>query len=168
MKYVSFLLISVLFSCGGITEEVVQQMRVQVANNETQLDKFDSWQPVGQTVVLISTTDTCNISALFNAEASGANATLTFGSPLKTTYSFQVRILIDDVVASPESAVFINSDVIAFGGYSSHSFMATLNNVKPGAHAIRVEWKMKDPGISLLSNAHLGNRTLTVWTTHVQ
>ncbi len=163
-------ILSVLFiiiGCDGdgFRKEIVNQMQINVANNEIQLDIINNWEPVGQTFVIMTTTDNSTLTCLFVAEAIGATA---ISGPydshiLPYTQPLEVRILVDNEIADPKQASFTPPVVSAYlDHYSSHSFLAIKRNVPPGSHKILVEWNrpVNDPE---LSNPRMRNRTLTVF-----
>lgn len=158
--FIIFATLILTISCNsGQNTETVKQMVVQVANNETHLDVINEWKIVGQTLVVLSISETSTLNCLFNAEAIGAKRKV--GSDWLEP--FEVRILVDDEVASPSSASFPPSVLPAIY-FSSHSFLATMRNVSSGSHTITVEWRqtIDQP---LEKNARMRNRTLTVWQT---
>ena len=156
---------------GGLRKYVVNQMFVSAQSDQIQIsvDELDSWNPVGNTFVLMNTTVTSDLNCLFIAEVSG------FGSLLfepDAILPLQVRILVDDEVAFPARASFTHDyrpveNEAPIGHMSSHSFLAVMRDVPPGIHTILVQWK----GAAVINPVvgdrlpRMGSRTLTVWQT---
>ena len=156
---------------GGLRKYVVNQMFVSAQSSQIQIsvEELDSWNPVGNTFVLMNTTVTSDLNCLFIAEATG------FGSLVlepDAILPLEVRILVDDEVAFPASASFTHDyrPVEADGpkGHmSSHSFLAVMKDVPPGIHTILVQWnaKVAPPTFESDRLPRMGSRTLTVWQT---
>jgi len=135
----------------------VNQMYTAEWGTSTELDEANVWKTL-QTFVVVSTADTCTLTALFVAECHGAktlhveplgaqvNVHDIVGAPVS------VRILIDDQVASPPEAIATSHFLPA-----THSFLASKRGAMPGTHTITVQWRSSRVG------AIMGARTLTVW-----
>jgi len=164
-----FLILVTMFfiSCNGIKREIVEQMKVQEANNEIQIDVFNQWKPVGQTMVLISTSETSTLNCLFTSEVIGAIdvAGITHNQILPYIRPLEIRILVDDEVSSPGATSFVPAAVWAYPDYfSSQSIMVTCRNIPAGSHTVRVEWRQPIDKPAR-KNPRMRNRTLAVWQT---
>lgn len=165
-------LIVILTGCangnGGLRKYVVSQMQVSTQSSQIRLFEQGSWEPVGNTFVLINTSETSDLNCLFVAEAVGATAfSGTQSNPIFNVLPIEVRILVDDEIAFPNAASFVPAyrsvDVTTF--LSSHSFLAVMRDVPPGAHSILVQWRAADINFPVEQLPRMGSRTLTVWQT---
>lgn len=172
----SFLLLTFLLvmltgcadSNGGLKKYVVNQMLVSTQSSPIKLFEQNSWEPVGITFVLINTSETSDLNCLFVAEAVGNTAfSGTESNPIFNVLPLEVRILIDDEIAFPNSASFVPAYRLVGGStfLSSHSFLAVMKDVPAGAHSILVEWRATGTNFPVEELPRMGSRTLTVWQT---
>jgi len=88
------------------------------------------------------------------AAAANSNLEITFSGEVSTSSGKRmfVRALVDGQPASPSDVVF------AIGGFTgTRSFTFTKENLKAGAHTIKIQWLIDSGG-----TAFIGDRTLTL------
>ena len=159
--YIGLPLILTLFHCTP-SNELVNQMKISETEGEINLQNINEWEEMGLPVIVMSTSDTSNITALFVAEASG-NARIAQPTGLTVRSIIQVRIVINDEIASPSQTSFMPlADFTNSPIGSSLSFMAVLRKVPPGTVEVRVQWKAL---LSVDNGPKIKSRTLAVWQT---
>ncbi|HEY3251802.1 MAG TPA: hypothetical protein VGK25_11850 [Ignavibacteria bacterium] len=162
MKTAIFLLFVFLVCFAGCSKDVVRQNTAgQIISNswegENELAEKDKWIPLTPPVI-ITMTDTGNVTALYVGEFIARPGTITdpdthnpvelIGVPVR------LRIKVDDKVAAPSGV-----QITATPYYETRSFLASYRDLLPGTHTIIAEWNSESTG------AKIRNRAMTVWET---